>query len=89
MANNEKGKPIDQVVAQMSKDALAACSPDGWEMIKGFDQLSEFYERYGLKSKQKWRPPSSEEEEKEEKDPLPTVQEAIAEKRKKEALNQT
>ncbi len=88
MANNEKGKPIDQVVAQMSKDALAACSPDGWEMIKGFDQLSEFYERYGLKSKQKWRPPSSEEKSREKKDPLPTVQKAIEEKRKKEALNQ-
>lgn len=54
MHNNEKGAPIDPVVAQASKSPLAACSPEGWEMIRAVDELSQFYKRAGINMKTSW-----------------------------------
>lgn len=102
MRNNEKDKPIVSAVAKMCEAALAACTPKGWEIIQGLDQLKMFYSESGLKIKNTWdnanvkslnnnneRPPSVQEARKKYQED-PQYREAVknAKKKNDDYLNQ-
>lgn len=54
MRNNEKEQPIVENVAKMCEDALVACTPNGWRIVKGFGELSQIYAEAGQKIKSSW-----------------------------------